>query len=1076
MSFLRDDKSDSSFPTQPSFHRRLRLVVREEEKGDNLFARLPPEVAYDFYSLARKNHRNEQLSTCHDRSGNEWSLFDENPSALVSFLPLCVSFFDNVKIYVSYNGGTFVSSSKHDAIEIPRSMLSATADDIPEYVSVHALSRIDHGMHVLVEPLSFKDWELLEAYSAFMKDGGLLSQVSVVYSNQSLTVRINEFERVKIRVKEMNTKATSNVRDEMDPVWPDISTDSSDSDKCLKTMKTHLNCVLLIRDTEIIVEPKTRTKKNDSSWLGPFRLIPSAAEWGASLHILSRLTELKSFHVEPGCVIIKTEEWPFESEWAHIKPENSKKTRITRVVTSSRISKENAVLFIGTRFDLNLSVHQDYICMRPAYPREVTIDNIDFDETLLKYEIQSIANWNRPNIDLADFNYKINISTHDYEVYKTFFPVGGIFPKPVCLQSSKEMHFVDHWLRITLKEAHSSHVGFFVSLNMKDILHLYEKRERKYKGYFNTLVAQQTSTIQIPQNIILSPLWTKPILDRMKRFDSVFVIIRGISGSGKTFSALLLSTVLSFEYHRPLFYLDCKKLKKTKPRMDDTLEEIDILFRRASEAGGSIVVLDDLDSLSQNLLGNDENEALESADVVNPVAIDQTKLISDRISNFFKAVESRGIHSRDNHFYLIATCSDSDSLNSSMLKASKALLIHTKVPSLSAADRSDLFMEMLRQHKLDCRLDLNYSDLSRRTEEFLPRDFEKLSLRALQAYQSNLSKTSLEDSLNTELASFMSIAQMSNVKEQGQLDISWEDVGGLFHGKQMLESIVCHPLLYRRIYAKSQMKIPRGILLFGPPGCGKSFLVPALARECNYPLITCKGPEVLDKYIGASEAKIRDLFERASRMAPSILFLDELESLAPRRGSDSTGVTDRVVNQLLTFLDGVENISSGTVFIIGATSRPDKVDPAIIRPGRLERHVYIGPPNSPNEWSDLLTKIARNWELDTESERALSFEGEIVNTLIHQPRLCPADVRAAFDTAHLNAVHRSLSGNAVCRDIKKIKIDIEDLKFGFQETNPSLSESESKILQSTYSYFRGKRSDLSSDPKNTMSELKTSLK
>ena len=262
---------------------------------------------------------------------------------------------------------------------------------------------------------------------------------------------------------------------------------------------------------------------------------------------------------------------------------------------------------------------------------------------------------------------------------------------------------------------------------------------------------------------------------------------------------------------------------------------------------------------------------------------------------------------------------------------------------------------------------------------------------------------------------------------------------------------------------------------YGPPGCGKSYLVPALARECNYHLITCKGSEVLDKYIGASEAKIRDLFERASRMAPSIIFLDELEALAPRRGSDSTGVTDRVVNQLLTFLDGVEDSSSGTVFIIGATSRPDKVDPAIIRPGRLERHLYIGPPNSSKEWSDLLIKIAKNWNLDSESLHALSVGEEIVNILIRQPRLCPADVRAAFDTAHLNAVHRAISANQFLGDIKKIEIGIENLKYGLRETNPSLSEDESRILQSTYNYFRGKITD-GPDRNEKFNVLKTSLK
>ena len=175
-----------------------------------------------------------------------------------------------------------------------------------------------------------------------MKDGGLLSQVSVIYATQNLTVRINEFERVKIRVKEITTRASSNTADKTHPVWPDISTNSSDLGKRLKPTKTSLNCVLLIQDTEIFVEPKTRPKKINARWMGPFRLIPCDVDWGASLHILSKLTELKSFHIEPGCVLVKTEEWPFESEWAHVKPQNSNKMRVARVVTSSQIPKENA--------------------------------------------------------------------------------------------------------------------------------------------------------------------------------------------------------------------------------------------------------------------------------------------------------------------------------------------------------------------------------------------------------------------------------------------------------------------------------------------------------------------------------------------------------------------------------------------------------------------------------------------------------------------------------------------------------------------------------------------------------------
>jgi len=233
---------------------------------------------------------------------------------------------------------------------------------------------------------------------------------------------------------------------------------------------------------------------------------------------------------------------------------------------------------------------------------------------------------------------------------------------------------------------------------------------------------------------------------------------------------------------------------------------------------------------------------------------------------------------------------------------------------------------------------------------------------------------------------------------------------------------------------------------------------------------------VLDKYIGASEAKVRELFERASQMAPSILFLDELEALAPRRGSDSTGVTDRVVNQLLTFLDGVEDVSSGTVFVIGATSRPDKVDPAILRPGRLEQHLYVGPPESTKEWSDLLIKISKNWNLKAETLRSLSVGEEIVNMVTGVPRLSPADVRAAFDTAHLNAVHRAMNGDVLGENIKEIEIGTEDMKSGLQGTNPSLCESDARVLESIYNSFRGIRSESNADSKLKFRELKTSFK
>jgi len=518
-----------------------------------------------------------------------------------------------------------------------------------------------------------------------------------------------------------------------------------------------------------------------------------------------------------------------------------------------------------------------------------------------------------------------------------------------------------------------------------------------------------------------------------------------------------------------------------KRKMGWILKEIDSLFTQVQETQDGIIVLDDLDVLSPNLLVDNQGGFAARTLSVNPIAIDQSKLIADRLSHLLEAANLKETtHGNSTNcssgFSLIATCSSPESINPSLRMCSRTPLSRIEVPVLSTQDRVDLLKAMIyRHHSSRKKMDLDGSNIARRMEGFLPRDLEKLALRVVRSFESN-SLITFQESLFAELAEFVPIAQMSTPKGEVKFNGSWSDIGALFDAKDKLEATVYHPILYRRIYQRAKVKLPRGILLYGPSGCGKSYLVPALARECNYSIVTCKGPEILDKYIGVSEAKVRELFERASQMAPSILFLDELDSLAPRRGSDSTGVTDRVVNQLLTLLDGVEDVSSGTVIVIGATSRPDKIDPAIVRPGRLEQHIFVGPPESTTEWSDLLLKISRSWNLKPDSMYIFADGGEITRIVNDIPRLCPADIRAAFATAHLHAVHRTLAGDTPADSIEKIVIEIDDIKCGFMALRSSLSESEARILDNSYRSFRGNRPYLKAGSKPDIGQLKTSLR
>jgi peroxin-1 len=159
------------------------------------------------------------------------------------------------------------------------------------------------------------------------------------------------------------------------------------------------------------------------------------------------------------------------------------------------------------------------------------------------------------------------------------------------------------------------------------------------------------------------------------------------------------------------------------------------------------------------------------------------------------------------------------------------------------------------------------------------------------------------------------------------------------------------------------------VLLYGPPGCGKTLCAQAAVSECGLNMLSVRGPELLGKYIGQSEAAVRDLFTRASQCAPCVIFFDEFEAVAPVRGSDGSGVADRVVNQLLTFLDGVEK--RGDVYVLAATSRPDLVDPALLRPGRLDRLVHLGLPASAEARLDILRKQALDMHVADDFDGAL---------------------------------------------------------------------------------------------------------
>ncbi|MEM3229340.1 MAG: AAA family ATPase, partial [Fervidicoccaceae archaeon] len=220
-------------------------------------------------------------------------------------------------------------------------------------------------------------------------------------------------------------------------------------------------------------------------------------------------------------------------------------------------------------------------------------------------------------------------------------------------------------------------------------------------------------------------------------------------------------------------------------------------------------------------------------------------------------------------------------------------------------------------------------------------------------------------------------------------NVRWSDIGGLEEAKQQLREAVEWPLKYPESFRRLGIRPPKGILLFGPPGTGKTMLAKAAATESEANFIAVRGPEILSKWVGESEKAIREIFRRARQVAPTIIFFDEIDSIASARGLryDSSGVTDRIVNQILTEMDGIQPLTN--VVVIAATNRPDIIDPALLRPGRFDRLIYIPPPNKESRLSILKihTKrvpLAQNVDLEKLAEMTEGYTGADLEALVRE--------------------------------------------------------------------------------------------
>lgn len=534
----------------------------------------------------------------------------------------------------------------------------------------------------------------------------------------------------------------------------------------------------------------------------------------------------------------------------------------------------------------------------------------------------------------------------------------------------------------------------------------------------------------VPQLVGIDSIISQSMTNLTK---SSSILLTGGLGAGKTVLAQLLAHRLRKQHLFNVKYFSCRKLVTDETRISNIKEVLNRLFLSASWCarlgGRAVVVLDDLDKLcpveTELQVGGDNGRSRQNSEVICSMVREYCSMNSSVV--------------------LLATAQAKESLNNVIIGGHVVReIINMRAPDkecrrkvLEKLTSQDKIPEFLNGHArsqsastqntqeswLDpsnpgsrpsssggdgfvLGQDVDFLELAGKTDGYMPGDLVLLVARArnealIRSVQELSSESKMitlgSEDFESALKGFTP-ASLRNVTLTSSTT-TFSAIGGLVETRKTLLETLQYPTKYAPIFAQCPLRLRSGLLLYGFPGCGKTMLASAVAGECGLNFISVKGPEILNKYIGASEKSVRDLFERAQAARPCILFFDEFDSIAPKRGHDSTGVTDRVVNQLLTQMDGAEGLSG--VYVLAATSRPDLIDPALLRPGRLDKSLICDMPSRADR-VDIIKAVSAKLKMNEEvavrlpeiADRTEGFSG--------------ADLQAVVYNAHLEAVHDAL--------------------------------------------------------------------
>jgi transitional endoplasmic reticulum ATPase len=531
--------------------------------------------------------------------------------------------------------------------------------------------------------------------------------------------------------------------------------------------------------------------------------------------------------------------------------------------------------------------------------------------------------------------------------------------------------------------------------------------------------------VQKVREMIELPLRHPEIFERIGIEAPKGVLLHGPPGTGKT----LLAKAVANETNAGFYSIGGPEImSKFYGESEERLREI---FKEAEENAPSIIFIDEIDSIAPKR---------------EEVSGDVEKRVVSQLLTLMDGIKSRG------KLVVIGATNRPNAIDPALRRPGRFdREIEIGIPD----EQGRLDILMIHTRGMPLTEDVDLASIARVTHGFVGADLEALSKEAaMRSLRRILPEINLEEpKIPAEILNKIKVTrqdfeealrdvQPSAMREVlvQRPNVRWEDIGGLQQVKEELAEAIEWPLKHADLFTEADVKPPKGILLYGPPGTGKTMIAKAVATTSEANFISIKGPELISKWVGESEKGVREVFRKARQAAPCVVFFDELDAIAPRRGSEGDAhVTERVISQMLTEMDGLEDLKG--VVIIGATNRPDIIDEALLRPGRFDRILEVPIPD----------KEARKQIFQVHTRRKPLDSDVNLDKLVEMTDgMTGADIAAIVNSAAMTAIREHVSKNGG----KKLRISMKH----FESALDKIKAGNSRAKMGSFQNFPGSRS------------------